>query len=97
MTEDRLLDLVKRLEDAIELYRLRLRWLNSDSRRLFGIITESSLCLVLDCKQKDVVQFSQFRNCILKLLREQVAKISSFNIIRCLFGLLKTKQLWVFF
>ena len=82
MSEDRLMEYAKRLEELTENYKMRLKWLNSDSRRLFGVVTEFSVCLVLDCKQKDVIQFSQFRNCILKLLREQISKISSFNIIR---------------
>ena len=64
------------------MFKLRLKWLNSDSRRLFGVITEQSICLVVDCKTKDSVKFSQYRNCLIKLLKEQIAKISSFNIIR---------------
>lgn len=81
MNENKLIEYCSRLEDAIKMYRLRLQWLNTDSRRLFGVITEQSVCFVLDCKQQDCNKFSQYRNCILKLLREQVVKISSFNII----------------
>ncbi len=57
--------------------------MNSDSRRLFGVIVEKGICLVLDCKDKDNIQFNQYRNCVLKLLREQISKIASFNIVRC--------------
>ena len=76
------------------MYRARLQWLNSDSRRIFGVIIEQGVCLVLDCKQQCLVRFGQFRNCILKLLKEQIHKISSFNIIRLFFNL--CNFIWLF-
>lgn len=83
MDEKKLEDFAFKLADALNTCRLRLQWLNSDSRRLFGVIIEKGVCLVLDCKEKDTIQFNQYRNCVLKLLREQISKIASFNIIRC--------------
>ncbi len=82
MSDEKLTEYVNQLEEAIKMYRLRLKWLNSDSRRIFGIITETSVCLVLDTKQREPVRFGQFKNCLIKLLKEQIHKITSFNIIR---------------
>jgi hypothetical protein len=79
----KLADLKIRLEEAIQIYQMRLHWLTSDSRRLFGVITESNVCLVLDCKQNESQKFKQFKNSILNLVCEQLSKINSFNIIRC--------------
>lgn len=85
MDEKKLEEFAIKLEEALNTYRLRLQWLNSDSRRLFGVIVEKGVCLVLDCKEKDSLQFNQYRNCVLKLLREQISRIASFNIIRYLY------------
>lgn len=82
MSEERLLEIVKRLEEAIKIYRLRLQWLTSESRRLFGLITETNVCVVLDCRQRDRLRFEQFKKCALRLLNQQIAKLSNFNIIR---------------
>jgi hypothetical protein len=80
--QERLVEFSSRLETLIGNYALRLQWLTSSSRRLFGVVIEQGVCFVLDCKQNDPVKFAQYRNCILKLLREQIARISSFNLIR---------------
>jgi hypothetical protein len=57
--------------------------LNSDSRRLFGVIAEQNVCLVLDCKQSDANKLSQFKNSLLNLVCEQLSRLRSFNMIRC--------------
>lgn len=84
MEASKLVDYKVRLEEAINLYQARLRWLNSDSRRLFGVILERNVCFVLDCKQKNPNQFRQFKNSILNLLFDQVMRLNSFNIVRCM-------------
>jgi hypothetical protein len=63
-------------------YRKRLQWLNSDSRRICGLICEHNVVLVIDCKQKDPKLFDQFRNSVIKTLLEQVSKLKMFNLIR---------------
>ena len=70
-----------RLVRMLSLLRKRLTFLNSGSRRLFGILGEPSICLVCDCKTSDHRIFNQFQLAITNLLREQVAKIKRFNII----------------
>ena len=65
------------------MYQQRLRWLNSGSRRLFGVIQENNVCLVLDCKQLNLNQFSQFTHSVLNLICEQISRLHTFNIIRC--------------
>lgn len=82
MNESKLKELAQRLKEAIKLFKLRLQWLNSDSRRLFGIITEKHVCLVIDCKNRDRIKFSEFKLCFLRLIKEQISQIYSFNIIR---------------
>ncbi len=72
-----------RLEEAINIFQTRLRWLTSDSRRLFGVISDKCVCLVIDCKQRDLNQFRQFKNSILNLMCEQISRLNMFNIIRC--------------
>jgi hypothetical protein len=71
------------MEDAMKMFKLRLQWLSSDSRRIFGVVTEKTACFVLDCKNKDMREFLLYKNCVLKLIREQVAKLLMFNLIRC--------------
>lgn len=80
----RIADFELRLVDAIELFQSRLSWVNSDSRRIFGVIQEKNICLVLDCKQQNQPQFNQFKASILNLLCEQVTRCARFNIIRCM-------------
>ena len=80
---NKLVEFKIRLEEMLEIYETRLRWLNSDSRRLFGVITEQNVCLVLDCKQSDANKLSQFRNSLLNLVCEQLSRLRSFNMIRC--------------
>lgn len=82
VNEAKLTELAIRLEESINLFKMRLNWLNSDSRRIFGVIGEKRICIVIDCKNRDRSRFSQYKACLLRLLREQVAQIASFNIIR---------------
>ena len=78
----RLADFELRLADAISLYQTRLRWLNSDSRRLFGVLQERRVCLVLDCKPKSGHhQLRQFTGSVRNLLCEQVLRLATFNLV----------------
>lgn len=86
MNETKLNELARRLEESIVMFKFRLDWLNSDSRRLFGVIVERHVSLVIDCKNRDRNKFSQYKSCLLRLIREQVAQLDSFNLIRCSSG-----------
>ena len=80
--QNKLIEYSERLKDVINTYRKRLQWLNSDSRRICGLIYERNIVIVLDCKQTDPKLFDQFRNSVIKTLREQISKLSKFNLIR---------------
>lgn len=84
MTTDMLRHIEQRLADAIKLYQSRLDWLTSDSRRLFGVIEEKSVCLVLDFPPARMTtqQMYLYTGAIESVLREQISQISRFNIIR---------------
>ncbi|CAF1294902.1 unnamed protein product [Adineta ricciae] len=78
---EKLREYLQRLETLLHLLRKRLAFLNSGSRRLFGIISEPSVCLICDCKTFDYRLFNQFQSAISSLLKEQITKIKKFNII----------------
>ncbi|UJR23110.1 hypothetical protein I4U23_026131 [Adineta vaga] len=78
---EKLREYLQRLEKMLHLLRKRLTFLNSGSRRLFGIIGEPSVCLICDCKTVDYRLFNQFQLGITSLLKEQITKIKKFNII----------------
>ena len=39
--------IASRLKQAIELFRQRMDWLTSESRRIFGVIQESVIIIIL--------------------------------------------------
>lgn len=71
-----------RLTQAIQLYRRRLDWLTSESRRVFGVIEERGLTIVLDIRNMSPQQFDQYRIAFEKVIYEQLTQVAKFNIIR---------------
>ena len=61
--------------------RKRLHFISSGSRRLFGVISEPSVCLICDCKTIDHRIFNQYQVALASLVKEQIAKIKRVNII----------------
>ena len=41
--KEKIVDYTKRLNDAYKMFKLRLQWLTSGSRRVFGVVTEQSI------------------------------------------------------
>ena len=83
MPENFLRQIEIRLSEAVTLYQRRLDWLTSDSRRLCGVITETSVCLVLDFQpppDDDQFQLQFFTDMVVCLLNEQVSRLGRFNI-----------------
>jgi len=81
-------DMIKQIEDrlsrAIKLFQSRLDWLTSDSRRLFGVVEEKCVCIVLDLSQNSTQQqFDLYIGALETVIREQISRLSRFNIIRC--------------
>ncbi|CAH1777455.1 unnamed protein product [Owenia fusiformis] len=80
--KEKLKQLANRLSQAILLYKRRLEWLTTESRRIFGVIEEHCVCIVLDIKNMSPQQFDQFRCAMERVLREQVSQLAKFNIMR---------------
>ncbi|KAJ8298494.1 hypothetical protein KUTeg_025025 [Tegillarca granosa] len=71
-----------RLIQAIQLYKRRLDWLTSESRRVFGVIEERALTVVLDIRNMSPQQFDQYRIAFEKVIYEQLTQVAKFNLIR---------------
>ena len=66
----------------MSLFRRRLEWLTTESRRIFGVIEEKSVTVIMDIKNMSPQQFDQYRVALERVLREQVMQLAKFNIIR---------------
>ena len=80
--QDKLKQLDSRLQQAIALYKRRLDWLTSESRRIFGVIEEKSIGIVLDIINMSPQLFRQYRTAMERVVKEQVAQLAKFNLIR---------------
>ncbi|RUS89184.1 hypothetical protein EGW08_003063, partial [Elysia chlorotica] len=81
-SKDKLLQLEKRLLQAMYLFRRRLEWLTTESRRTFGVIEERAVTIVLDIRNMSPQQFDQYKTALERVLREQVSQLAKFNLIR---------------
>ncbi|XP_076446673.1 von Willebrand factor A domain-containing protein 3B-like isoform X2 [Babylonia areolata] len=79
---DKLLHLRKRLMKAIALYRRRLEWLTTESRRVFGVVEEKAVTVVIDIRNMSPEQFDQYRAALDRVMREQFRHLTKFNLIR---------------
>ncbi|XP_053399868.1 von Willebrand factor A domain-containing protein 3B-like isoform X2 [Mercenaria mercenaria] len=79
---DKLRQLENRLQQAIHLYKRRLEWLTSESRRLFGVMEEKAVTVVLDIRNMSPQQFDMYRMGLERVIYEQVTQIAKFNLIR---------------
>lgn len=79
---EKLCQLKKRLLQAMMLYRRRLEWLTSESRRIFGVVEEKSITIVMDIRNMSPEQFDQYRSALQRVLREQFVFVTKFNLIR---------------
>ena len=79
---EKLKQLEQRLLQAITLYKRRLEWLTTESRRIFGVVEEKSVTLVLDINNLSSQQFSQYLSAVERVLREQITQVAKFNILR---------------
>ena len=71
-----------RLTQAISLFNRRLEWLTTESRRLFGVVEERAITIVLDIRNMSPQQFDQYRIALETVIYEQLTQISKFNLIR---------------
>ena len=52
------------------------------SRRVFGVIEERCICIVLDVNTTSQSEFSTYLHVLVQALKEQVMFIAKFNLIR---------------
>ncbi|CAF1582905.1 unnamed protein product [Rotaria magnacalcarata] len=78
---DKLREFHHRLTRMLSLLRKRVLFITDGSRRLFGVISEPTVCLVCDCKTLDHRIFNQFQVSLTNLFKEQISKIKKFNVI----------------
>jgi len=64
------------------LFRRRLEWLTTESRRLFGVIEEKAITIVLDIRNMSPVHFDQYRMALERVIYEQLTQVAKFNLIR---------------
>ncbi|XP_070424557.1 von Willebrand factor A domain-containing protein 3A isoform X4 [Equus przewalskii] len=82
---------ITHLEKVMRRYVQRLQWLLSGSRRLFGTILESKVCILLDTSGSMGPYLQQVKTELILLIWEQLRKhCDSFNLLSFAEGL----QLW---
>ncbi|WAR00111.1 VWA3B-like protein [Mya arenaria] len=79
---EKLRQLDARLQQAIHLYKRRLEWLTTESRRVFGVIEERAITIVLDIRNMSPQQFDLYRMALERVIYEQITQIAKFNLIR---------------
>jgi predicted PurR-regulated permease PerM len=82
VSRDKLRQIEHRLQQAIKLYKRRLEWLTTESRRVFGTIEEKSIAIILDIRNLSPQQFEQYKAAMERILKEQVTSLAKFNLIR---------------
>ncbi|XP_070554779.1 von Willebrand factor A domain-containing protein 3B-like [Ptychodera flava] len=82
VSKERLKQIENSLLQAIVLYKRRLEWLTTESRRLFGVIEEHCVTIVIDIKTNNPAMFDHCRNTLIRVVEEQVSQIAKFNLIK---------------
>uniref|UniRef100_A0A8C5SSP5 Uncharacterized protein n=1 Tax=Laticauda laticaudata TaxID=8630 RepID=A0A8C5SSP5_LATLA len=80
--KSRLLHFANNLTGMIELYKQRMDWLTSESRQIFGVIQDQNITIVLDFATASLNEFDLCREALSMVLKQQVAQIEKFNLIR---------------
>ncbi|PAA54128.1 hypothetical protein BOX15_Mlig010461g1, partial [Macrostomum lignano] len=81
--KEKLKQVEQRLLHAVRMYRRRMEWLTSESRRIFGVIYEHSVCIILDIKNMSPRAFDTYLCAAERVLKEQIIHKAKFNLIRC--------------
>jgi len=81
-TRDKLKIIEKQLLQAITLYKKRLDWLTTESRRIFGVIEEKCISIVLDVQSENEAEFDMYIQSLIQAIKEQIMFISKLNLIR---------------
>ena len=81
-SREQLRNIEARLNQSLHLFRRRLEWLTTESRRLFGVIEEKAITIVLDIRNMSPVHFDQYRMALERVIYEQLTQVAKFNLIR---------------
>ncbi|XP_076807901.1 von Willebrand factor A domain-containing protein 3B-like isoform X2 [Clavelina lepadiformis] len=77
---------LKKVEESLlrasHLFKRRLQWLTTGSRRVFGVIQEHCICIVIDVTTMSQTQFDLYRECLCDVIRNQVSQLAKFNMIK---------------
>ncbi|XP_039196592.1 von Willebrand factor A domain-containing protein 3B isoform X3 [Crotalus tigris] len=84
-----LLHFANSLTVMIELYKRRMEWLTSESRQIFGVIQEQNITIALDFGTAPLSEFNLCQEALSMVLKQQVAQIEKFNLIRVAQDLVK--------
>ena len=67
---------------AVELYKRRLEWLTTGSRKLFGVMDEQAVCIIVDIPEESEQNFHKYIDCITTMFKEQLVFAKKFNVMR---------------
>eukprot|EP00117_Sycon_ciliatum_P049321 scpid10050/ scgid4048/ von Willebrand factor A domain-containing protein 3A len=70
-----------KLDDMMDLYRKRISWLKSDTRRIFGTITSKNVVLLVDTSTATASCQTQLQEHLCQFLGEQIAFCETFNLV----------------
>ncbi|XP_051003135.1 von Willebrand factor A domain-containing protein 3A [Acomys russatus] len=76
-----LYDYQKQLGKAVEMYESRLQWLSLASRRIWGIVRERRVVILLDVSVTNSTYIIHIQHSLRLLLEEQMSNKDQFNII----------------
>ncbi|XP_033127520.1 von Willebrand factor A domain-containing protein 3B-like isoform X2 [Anneissia japonica] len=80
--KEKLKQIENSLLQAILLYKRRIEWLTTESRRFFGVIEERCITIVVDIKTHSPDLFEHCRDALVKVIEEQIPQVAKFNLIR---------------
>ncbi|XP_020821051.1 von Willebrand factor A domain-containing protein 3A [Phascolarctos cinereus] len=72
---------MEQTEKAKKCYIKRIQWLLTGSRRLFGTILESKVCVMIDLSESMGLYLQQLKKELTLLIWEQLRKCDSFNLL----------------
>ncbi|XP_066919600.1 von Willebrand factor A domain-containing protein 3B-like [Clytia hemisphaerica] len=81
-SKEKLIQYEQKLTEAMDLYKQRLEWLNTGSRKAFGMIGKKEVCLLCDIQQKNEEDFLSYKEMISSVIREQFESFKSAIFIR---------------
>ncbi|CAH1794480.1 unnamed protein product [Owenia fusiformis] len=86
----RLFEYQKQLGATVKLYERRVDWLSTDSRKLFGTISEKNIIILIDLSQSNFNYLVHIQHSLRLVFEQQLANKEYFNLI----GFGSTARYW---